>query len=408
MSWSRSDFSRHYKRIIAEGPEPQRLLDRCLLNRLHIRNIKYLSETKVLLEVSKKDFGRLQELAGSRYLVRVQAEGGYMYRLSFLRYRKALLAGLVLFAGLFFYQSLFIAEIEISGYEAIDEQSLRETMKEAGLYEGCRKNIDVSKVKLHMFEEHDNISWIGIKYKGNLAQVTIAETDALYEKDTVKDTSPCNIVADRSGYINSVDPEEGLRAVEDGQYVREGDVLISGAIPLTKSTYEEEDEAETISYVHAAGAVDAKVPVRVNFYQLPYETVKTETGRKMVTVSINGYELLGTVCSFEASTVKRITLCNFVKPVKLKIQINYCCEVKLSQKNISDNAVKKQVINEIHQYVEEKLPDNTQILNKSLNFAREKNIINIGVTLETLQEIGKEEEIIVDKSNGKTEKDDNQ
>ena len=70
--------------------------------------------------------------------------------------------------------------------------------------------------------------------------------------------------------------------------------------------------------------------------------------------------------------------------------------------------VKKQVINQIHQYAKEHLPDTAQILNKSLNFTQEKNIITVGVTLETLQQIGIEEEIIVDKSNGESEENDDQ
>ena len=80
----------------------------------------------------------------------------------------------------------------------------------------------------------------------------------------------------------------------------------------------------------------------------------------------------------------------------------------VKEQKITEKMAKKQTINKIHEFTEEKLPDNTQILNKSLNFRQEKNIIYIGVTLETLQEIGIEEEIIVDKSNRQSDQNDDQ
>ena len=83
----------------------------------------------------------------------------------------------------------------------------------------------------------------------------------------------------------------------------------------------------------------------------------------------------------------------------MNFQVNIIEEVEIIYRKKSEAEIKKHVVNHIHEFVEEKLPYNTQILNKSLNFRQEKNIIYIGVTLETLQEIGKEEEIIVDKSN---------
>lgn len=78
---------------------------------------------------------------------------------------------MILFAAFLYYQSLFVVEIRIDGYEKISEASLRETLAEAGLYEGCRKKLDVDSIKIRLYEEYDNISWAGITLDGNLAQV---------------------------------------------------------------------------------------------------------------------------------------------------------------------------------------------------------------------------------------------
>ena len=408
MSWNKSDFLGHYKKVRIEGQELQRLLNTCLLNGVKVKKIKYVSASVIYVQVDSRDFKELEKIAGNRYLVTVSSEGGMWYKTKGILKNKSLVAGLILFIGVMIYQSLFIAEIEISGYESISEKAIRTSLHDAGFYEGCRKNINLNRVKLDLIEDFENISWVGIRYKGNLAQVTIAEVENTYEEYTVEEAVPCNIVADKSGYISNVNPEDGIRAVEDGQYVREGEVLISGAIPLQKTTYDEEDPDGNIQYVHAGGTVKAKVPVRLNFYMDPYELRKEKTGKKMVTFSLNDREFFRGLCPYETSQVKQLTLLNSMKPVRVKISINLIEEIVVKRQKIAKNQVEKILLNEIQKYVKEKLPDNAQILNKSLNFSTEKNIIDIGVTLETLQKIGKEEEIIVDKSNRKSEENDDQ
>ena len=111
---------------------------------------------------------------------------------------------------------------------------------------------------------------------------------------------------------------------------------------------------------------------------------------------------------FKCASAKYIKLVDIVRPFPVRIQLVYVEEVREKRAKIAENDVREDVLNELHRYVEENLPEDTQILNKSLNFTQEKIIINIGVTLETLQQIGIEEEIIIDNSNGKSEKDDDQ
>lgn len=402
MKWRNSGFSRHYIKVKIEGSSLENLLNRCMKSGVKLQNIRYRSDTEVVLKVEKASLEALTQLVGNRYEMQVLQEGGYRFRMKRILKKKAFLAGIALFVGILFYQSLFIAEIQVSGYESLNEPQLRQTLQEAGFVEGCRKSINLEQVKLHMYEEYDTLAWIGIKYKGNLAQVTVAESAEPVNRQDVAKEAPCNIVADKAGYVSRIIPTEGIRAVENGTYVREGDVLISGLVPLQNVSYGTENEGVTETYVHAAGTAELKIPVRLYFYETASKTVKTETGRKSVSLAVNGKEV-GLPWNYETCTVKSINLINMAKPVKLKIQIRYREEVKIQQEKRTEKAVKKQVINQIHQYAKENLPEKAQILNKSLNFTQEKNIITVGVTLETLQQIGIEEEIIVDKSNGKSE-----
>lgn len=363
----------------------------------------FITDLELTAYISSYDLKRLKKLARNSYKITVLGEGGYRYRLKSLWKRKVTIVGILIFAAFLYYQTLFITEIQINGYETISEPQLRQTLAQAGLYEGCRKNIDINKVKITIYEAYDEISWIGIRFNGNLAQVSVAE-GARPVKTKLEKKKPCSIVADKAGYISRIIPVEGIRAVEDGAFVKKGDVLINGVVPLRNVAYGTDSENETETYVHAEGTVEAKIPVHLSFYAERYERVKKETGKKLWSISINNHDPAEFWNSFEACKVKRKKLINMVRPFPLKIDAVCIEEVTLAQKEVSEEQLKKAVNVVVRQYVKENLHKNTQIINKSLNFSREKNIITIGVTLETLQQIGIEEEIIVDKPDGKSKK----
>lgn len=407
MTWNNSSFTEHYKKIKIEGFQLDKLIDKCIKNRIQLRRVTFVNDLELTLLVSSRDFKRLKKLAKSTYKITVISDGGYGYALQGLWKRKVTIVGVLLFLAFFYYQSLFIVEIQIDGYEKIDEPQLRQTLAEAGLYEGCKKDIDVNKIKIKMYEKYDEISWVGIDFTGNLAKVTVAE-GAKPVKTKVEDKKPCNIVADKAGYISKIIPIEGVRAVKDGAFVKKGDVLITGTVPLRNVAYGTDSENETETYVHAEGTVEAKIPQRLNFYAERYKRMKTGTGKKIWGLSFNGHNLAKAINPYEVSRVKTKNLINLVKPFRIKIDAVTVEQVTLSQKEVKDEELKKTVNAAIRQYAKENLPQKAQILNKSLNFSREKNIITIGVTLETLQQIGTEEEIIVDKQDGKAKKDNDQ
>lgn len=407
MTWNNSSFTEHYRKIKIEGFQLDKLIDKCMKNRIQLRNITFISDLEITLLVSSRDFNRLKKMAKSSYKITILKDGGYKYGLRILWNKKITIAGVLLIAAFLYYQSLFIVEIQVNGYEKIDEPRLRQTLAEAGLYEGCRKDVDLNKVKIKLYEEYDEISWAGITFDGNLAQVSIAE-GAKPVKTKVEKKNPCNIVADKSGYISKIIPIEGLRAAKDGEYVKKGDILITGTVPLKNVAYGTDSADKTETYVHAEGQVEAKIPQRLNFYSERYERIKTSTGKKIWGISINDHNLAKAINPYEASVVKRKNLINIVRPFRLKIDLVSVEEVTLSEKEVKNKELKKLVNARIRQYAKENLPKKSQILNKSLNFSREKNIITIGVTLETLQQIGIEEEIVVDKPDGKDKKNSNQ
>lgn len=188
--------------------------------------------------------------------------------------------GAFLLGALIFYQSLFIAEITIGGYSSISETELRQTLTEAGVYEGARKKGIYEDAKALLYEKYDKITWISIYERGRRLEVDIAEAGEFLEEN-IPDKRPVNIVAAKSGMIETILPLKGSAKVQKGDYVNEGDILISGRYKYQSSDYSKGDDFFTM-YSHADGQVTARVPEYMTYYFEKNRRIKEPTGRFFV------------------------------------------------------------------------------------------------------------------------------
>lgn len=336
-----------------EGFELHRFVSELMKRKIEMRDIKYISETELRMSVAIADYYRIKRFAGKKYKADILNEKGYIPFFKRLKLKKATLIGLAFFFVFIYYQSLFVSEIRIYGYEHFSEQQIRDVLAEVGFCEGARKlttKEEMNRVKLHMFNSLDRLSWVGITYDGTLAEVTIVEGG---EQRILTDMSiPCNVVADKSGYIASVSVTQGISIVHEGMYVSPGDILISGIMPLNSTAYGMPGSEITERYVHADGDIEIYVPY--------YFTFKIKEG------ILDEKEEQG-----------------IVSAVRLK--------------NESEETFVKRIVDrEIRKYVKENVSETAVLTNKGLNFEVKENIIEVYVLLETLDKIGIQQEIMND------------
>ena len=392
---NRGSFLEHSIIIKIEGFDRQKLLTECVKRGIIIKDIRSVSEIETIITLMKWDYEQFLRLAKNKYKITVLKESGYRPFIRKTFFKKSTIIGLLLFALILFYQGTFVSEIQISGYRSYSEAEIRDNLREAGLYEGCSKNVDLENVKLHIYKELDNIAWIGVRYMGNLAEVTIAEgtiTPKLVDK-----SKPCHVIAKKEGYVENTIAREGRIAAEPGTYVKQGDVLISGIIPIASTAYGTPASGMTERYVHAYGEVYAKVPYRLFCYQEKYNYIKSPTGNHIFGIRFElGGLKINTAKSFykysnSAYTEKEIL--NIIRPIPLTLGLAKVEEVEVSKKEKSNEELKKEANRLARNIISEKVPENAQILNKSLSFSSGENIIGVNIMLETLEEIGEKREI---------------
>jgi len=379
-----------------EGFRLDRLLTECLAKGINLKDVRSRSDIEMTFNVTYGDYEKLVKIVQSKYRITILNERGSRPLIKRALVNKISLVGAALFCFLIYYQSLFVSEIRIYGYEAVPETQIRQVLRDAGFYEGCRKDIDVENVKQAVYTNIEDVIWIGISARGSMAEVNIVE-GGMRPPPVIEDDTPCHIVAERPGYIAEIIPRNGLRTVEDGAYVNAGDILITGIIPLSRTVYGTDPDAPAEMYVHADGNVKAKVPYYAKFYQERYERSLVKTGKLLYGIEIRfGDKRIDTLRfynNYEVSRRTSGTIFNTLRPLPIKITLLKAEEVKLLERERSNEEIEKRAEEQLRIYNRENLPKDAQILNKSLKFSTRENIIEVSILFDALMEIGKKQEI---------------
>lgn len=331
-----SNFIKHWVRLRVDGFRPERLISKAAAEGMLLKEITYRDETEVYFALPQEQYKQLKKLAKSKYKLTVIKEGGVIAKAKSVKSNKLTVVGVTLAIIFYLVQFCFVKEVNVLGCETIPEDQLRSVLEEEGLYVGAAKTFDCDKIEERLFKEYESIVWAKVSYQGRYVQVEISEGE-VQEKELLDRSNPCNLVAEQDCYIEKVYTYKGRSHVNEGDFVKKGDILISGTVPIEHPTYPLETETEsedgetasTVHYVHAEGKVVARVPYYFSFY---VESGTTEA---------------------EMETA-------------------------------------------IREWTKENVPESAEILNKDFHFEQKKNIIKLYGIIETRQEVGVEKEIKFD------------
>lgn len=399
----RFGFLRHYRRIRVEGINLVALINKCIKNDITMRNLRWHGPVTITFEIQDTDYSMLKKAAGHSYKMTVLCERGAVPVFQTMKTGKVTVIGAFLLGALIFYQSLFIAEITIGGYSSISETELRQTLTEAGVYEGARKKGIYEDAKALLYEKYDKITWISIYERGRRLEVDIAESGEFLEEN-IPDKRPVNIVAAKSGMIETILPLKGSAKVQKGDYVNEGDILISGRYKYQSSDYSKGDNFFTM-YSHADGQVTARVPEYMTYYFEKNRRIKEPTGRFFVGIYLKFGDIEVDTASgrgdYEASVMTRSNLINVVKPLPFTLGVIKVEEVNLKERAENPEKIKKTVEAAVRQYEREELGGGERILSQNIDYSESVSLIRADVLTEVLMDIGAEKEIKVRKTKSK-------
>lgn len=214
-----------------EGYFTERFINLCKINNVKIWDIRNVVNGMVRFRIDISDFKKLKPLAKkTKCKVTIKSKEGLYF--TFHKYRKrkifALLTLVLIIVSIAF--STFIWNIEITGNTYISNDEILTALKNSGVYVGKNKTfIDKKEVISNMRVNVPNLSWIGVELDGTKAIVKVVEKTKIDEKDIQQDVCG-NIVADKSGIVTKIIPENGTALLKAGSYAEEGNILIEGVI----------------------------------------------------------------------------------------------------------------------------------------------------------------------------------
>ena len=273
-------FAKGYVRIRVTGFSLERFLNMAAHHGIYIWDARPTPEG-VELNVTIQGFKLLKKCAQkTRSKTRIIGKNGLPFILHRYRKRKLLMGGVAFFLLGIFLLSSFVWRIDIEGNEALPQEAVMVFLESQGLRVGAPKlrvrDRDLQQSLLNNFPE---ISWADVHTRGTRTTVLLAE--ALPPQAVLDRHTPAHVVANTNGLITSVIAWSGAPMVRQGDVVREGELLVSGALELVPDTPD-----SPMVYVHAQAEVWARRYHAIEFtlpltYQEKSFTGNTTTSRRL-------------------------------------------------------------------------------------------------------------------------------
>lgn len=257
-------FLRGTVRFEAVGGYPEGLLNMAAEQGIELWNTRR-KECSLFANCKAADYRRLRRPARRCGLrMRVRARRGLPFLLRPFRARWGLAVGAIAALVLLQLLSSRIWVITVQGNDRLSDEQILQALEPWGVTVGGNfDTIDIPAAQLAALQQLPDLAWLSVNVSGSVANVLVSERTLSLP---VEDTAPANIIAACDGVIVDMDVTGGQAAVQVGDAVRTGDLLIGGVTdsnvgPLLK---------------RASGTVTARVTATVTVTVPLQETVKQE------------------------------------------------------------------------------------------------------------------------------------
>ena len=364
------------------------------INKIKYINIKILEikyeQGYIYLKINSKYLEKLNKYLVS-YKFRVVKEIGIYDILNKIKRNYIFCICLLIGTILFFIMSNMVVKINIIHENSEIREIIADELDEYGIkvlsFKKSYKELD--KIRQEILDKYpDKLDWMEFDVDGMIINVRIEERIIT---DTSKDDLVCNLVAAKSGIINDIKVEQGEALVNINDYVKEGDILVTGVI-----NYNEETKRTTCAsgeiYATTWYTVDVKIPFEYSEYE--------ETGKKKYNIvwenDGNKKQILRERFDSYNSYLK-----NILKVFDFNLYVETEMETKKITKTYTEEEALEVGINKAIENVKIKLGEKDEIIDKKvLKKVVNNSTMDIEVFVIVKELISTQEEIIVDTEEG--------
>lgn len=258
---------KHYIIVKTKVRNKDKLLVKLYKNNISVYNV-FEKDNYVFLKINYDDYKKLQEKIVTTKFYYVTDSGVHHLKNVITPLK---IISIVLFIFLVNFFSQIIIQVDVIHSNKEIRELVRSTLEDYGVVKGTlqKSYSELEKIKSEVINTYkDKIEWLEIERVGMKYIVRIEERII---NNISNDSKFCHIVASKSGIVSSVRSTKGEILVNVGQYVSEGDRLISGEIKFNE---------EVKNNVCATGEVLAEVWYQTQVH-LPINYSDTKRTGKM-------------------------------------------------------------------------------------------------------------------------------
>ena len=217
-----------------KGKNINRFLNKLIKQNIEILDIKNISYKEVEIKIYKKDLEKIEKIKTIYELEEVNSYG-------LIKIKKIISKNkiLILFALLGFIFLLFLTNIIFDIEVVHNKKEIRELLiSELKKYDITNNRFvksfdEIEKIKEKILEKYkDKLEWIEIERVGTKYIVRVEERKIPSSENRPKNQ---NIVAKKSAIIKNIEADNGVIVKNVNDYVKPGDVIVSGSIYLNEN-----------------------------------------------------------------------------------------------------------------------------------------------------------------------------
>lgn len=267
-----------YVTICLTGENAEQLLNNAAKNGINIWGLR-CKKGNITGNISVKHFFMLRFIKrGIKCKVKIINKKGLVFFTNKYKKRFGFIIGFTLFLLILNILSEFIWIINVNGNITVSTIDILNSCKNIGITQGVfSKKINPQNDAQRLLLLQDGLAWASLNIEGSVLTVNLSEIKA---SDKEERKLPSNIKADFDGKIRKIDVVSGNVAVKVGDYVKKGDLLVSGIVEQMGSTL----------FIHSQGQIIAQTQrsfiERGDFVQ----QIKTKNNN---TISRNVVEIFG-------------------------------------------------------------------------------------------------------------------
>ena len=345
------------KIIVSVKGNLSKFIKKCIDYSIDISNINYISDEEATVKINLEDYKKIKKVNYFCKFKIIKYEG----LLGFKKNIKENIYIYILFLLCFILMDIlssYIVRIDVIH----ENKRVRELVSRELYDHGIKKYSlaysfdELEKIKNDVLKDNtDVLEWMSITRVGMTYVVRIEER-IIKEKD--KNSGSRDIVALKDALITKVISSKGEPLVRSGDYVKKGDVLISGKIKLYDEVKGNTSATGTV-YGNVWYETEIKIPM--------VKEVTNDTGKKRYNININDKIFLKNKYKyFRQENVKELKILGFKIKIYKEVEYNKKI-VKLTEKDV-DKEMEKQ----ISKAFQEKLNGNGSLISQKV-LKKERN-----------------------------------